>query len=75
MQPFPYRNAEQRRDEAREEKSTHARRERGPQDLKGGKGRMGQRHTDGEELVNIMSTTPCIAFQQRYDSSDYSIGA
>lgn len=51
MQPFPYRNAVQRRDEAREERSAHAKRERGLQGLKGGKKRIGQRKTVEQKLV------------------------
>lgn len=34
MQPFPYRNAEQRSDEAKEEKNAHERRRQGPSRFK-----------------------------------------
>lgn len=79
MQPFPYRNAEQKRDEAREEKSTHARRERGLQDFlfKGGKERIGQRKTDGQELVisspplyiSMMSTEVDSCYFAKFDAA------
>lgn len=65
MQPFPCRNAERRRDEASEEKSAHARREGGPQDLRGGKERVGQRKTDVQELV--ISGPPLKGLIQEYN--------